>query len=995
MDDPLGEVLRRYHAARLLPVPADRHHELEARFRNSDFATFGTVLQYAVTHAPEAAGNRVEQTINIIQDTKKSGSTNAAVGLQKESISHMRTLRFVDGNRVLPDAYSVKTRKQYAAVGGRGPLACTLTYSVEEPGRQFALGSDCLARVKVRAVFPGAAIGVPAEWRLDLTVVFELRTEMNLTKALTATRDRLFRPGVMMTPATMLQQLGLTDEQAARAADARFEIELEYVATHTKEVTVVDVQALVARVASLIDPQFTNNGVYRDELQALAALLDRHVGRGGQVASLKTLLPKVVSLTVGDYKEMYPLRDAFVTAKADGERALLVVHADGVTRVLSSRLVECASGAASTTSLYHTVLDGELMSRDASGEAKWRFLAFDMIVAGGELTTAWPLRTRVGRLAAAVEAARGLVRCADVTIEVKRYHEIAASATGDVATETDRANIRAAVEAALADARSPVGGFPIDGLIISRPGDAVYEDTESYKYKEQRDSTIDFLARRPPATMLGRAPHADRPDAKLYWLFVGITDHMYNAMGLRRCDGYEALFGTRYTAHNPGYFPIQFSPAIAPAEAYMYWHPNSAPEIRDDVIVELRIALGETTATAEDPIGATVSDVAGGRATRYIPWEFARVRDDRDGDRRGGDYFGNDMRIAELTLLNSYNPLELDMLWMGPADSYFRGSADDRFRAMRAVCASVKARGITSLAGADWLVDLMSGQGADIRRLLADEMRLRHVVAVDQDRVALTELVRRRYELLMAKPRDAGRHKQGAMLHAVLLDLRAPTAADDLIATLAAAGAPTGPPIGGVSSPATDTLQLNAIICNFAVHYLMSDEISMQRFAALCARLIRVGGKVSLTSFDGATVFDKLRHSADASGQWDLRDSPTSGLKYSIRRQYGAGTQTLAVAGQAISVLLPFSEGEYYEEFLVNYDALGEAMGARGFTELSRTPFPDYIKLFEAESKDMTKRLTEADREYLSVYTEVVYERTYDELAAAAEKPPPRRRLRK
>jgi SAM-dependent methyltransferase len=340
-----------------------------------------------------------------------------------------------------------------------------------------------------------------------------------------------------------------------------------------------------------------------------------------------------------------------------------------------------------------------------------------------------------------------------------------------------------------------------------------------------------------------------------------------------------------------------------------------------------------------------------------VEWELVRVREDRAKDLLSARYFGNDLRTAEATWLNNVDPFPLEMLWEGPGGDYFVAPKEGAFAAQTAVVRFLKARGIAPLQHADWVVDLGTGRGGDLNLYL--KAGVRHLVAVDSSRAALTELVRRRLEA--AFRRGAGRGPGGraggpagpappegrTALHVLAADAARPAAE-----TAAALGR-LGVPPGGA----------DALVCNLAVHYFLGSAEGLRNFAALAGALVRPGGRVVLTFLDGARVHALLRGLPEG-GSWDLFEGGVR--KFSLRRHYAA--PRLEAAGQRIAVLLHFAGGEYYEEFLVNVAALSAEMKARGFApEAPPVYAADLVGAFRAQRPELAGRLSPQDLEYLTL----------------------------
>lgn len=146
----------------------------------------------------------------------------------------------------------------------------------------------------------------------------------------------------------------------------------------------------------------------------------------------------------------------------------------------------------------------------------------------------------------------------------------------------------------------------------------------------------------------------------------------------------------------------------------------------------------------------------------------------------------------------------------------------------------------------------------------------------------------------------------------------------------------------------------------------------MRNFVALARGAVKVGGQVIVTILLGDEVHALFRRQKiPDGGSWDVREGET--LKYSLRRMYSS--ETLEAAGQRIGVLLPFSDGGYYEEYLVNPKALTAEFAARGFSVAAATNAAALIPEYEARNRASASALTPGDRAYLALHGELVYRR--------------------
>ena len=974
LDAVIG-TFRREESGQSVSANPDRHFELEIRLQEVDAANFSSIYNALVnSRAPDGrdlpmavGAPELSQTIGALMPMRaRAPGVSGMRAPGTPQTSSLRELRYERGKKV-GESYSHKEPLMLPWHSPRGSsLAYSVSLSAEIPDRRGIVSDEsALIRVKARASFPfelpsSEDPAIKLSWRADLTVV----REFSGTEAgnISAVVGQMFRTTPAMTPQTLLRSLGVVSPAgeivSVVASLYRYEVEVEFVAARGVRdlLRAPDVVAAADTILGLASPERVRDAA----LQAAIFRAAKYIVRGspGELRAfeyergLRQLLPQARSLTRADYREKYPPRGFFLTDKADGRRALGFA-CDGRGMIAANELYDGftavsapAAGApmAGAPATGDTILDGELITNP---DGTMTFYAFDVIVVAGTDLTQKGFEVRVLRIAEGVAA----LVAAGVPARAKEYAHIISAAPADL----ERA-VRSIYEA-----KRP---YDVDGLIFVEPEQS-YSKTLNFKWKSAAHNTIDFLARRVPAAVLGRAPYVDRPGHKLYYLFVGINPQLYSALGLQRCPGYPELFPG---GNHGGYFPIQFAPSDVPL-AYLYDHPEGGAAAGgaggdlDGQIVEMRCAGN--------------CDAAAGGAAR-VNWELVRVRDDRAPDlMRGGVYFGNDFRVAELTWLNYIDVFPLEQLWAGPGSDYFQKPRAGIYRAQTAVMNFAKTRLIESLGQANWVVDVGAGRGSDLGRYFG--AGIGHLIAVDNDRAALAELVRRRFD--HAKRRAApigtqGRsqsHSQvsgrGTSLYILAADANDPFAA-------------LRERFGQLNLPADGA---DALVCNLAVHYFMRTTESMKNFAGLARATVRAGGSLVLTVLVGELVHKAFLDAGVAvNGSWERNEAPAYGSaadgagaqavrKYSMRRNYAS--KTLEAAGQRIGVLLPFSDGQYYEECLVNVGALSKVLAARGFGAPVQRPIVDSIDEFAAQNRPLAAELTAADREWLGLYATLVYRR--------------------
>lgn len=940
--------------------------ELEIRFPNMDLANFTEIARRlaATTGTPGV----LTQTVNAIMPVpaRESGAP-----LHKTlAPSRIREISF-DGPKKTGERYVYKEPLMLPWRQTTSGLTWIAALSAERPARKedFTIDESGLIRLKSRLSFRVALGEQKFPWRVDLTATRQLAGSSagdvpGLVAGMFANRD----------PAQWLAALGLAGPTgaapvSARSLPYRYEVEVEFdpereLATGAPGRDLVrpaDIVAAATYVLGLANEDHLAAAQIQAEVFRAARYIVRvptYLAQFEHALGLKRLLPAVNALTRADYRELYPPRGMYLTAKADGRRALGVVH-DGRGAVVSDRWLPSATGASADPSLADdTILDGELV-----GEV---FYAFDVVALQGQDYTQEPFEQRLGQLAAGVR----LLRAAGLAAEAKPYAHL----TGGTPAALER-EIRGVLESAALP-------FATDGLIFVEPGKP-YRDTRSFKWKPLAENTIDFLVRRPPASVLGKPPFVDREDAKLYWLFVGITPELAQQIGIQRCPGWGELFAGRADDGAGGvHFPIQFAPSDAPW-AYLYWHPRGAGE-------PAAIGGGEAEADLDGKVIEfrcrcdPVCRAAGG-AEPYVAWEAVRRRADRDRDLAARSYYGNDYRVAELTWLNYIDPFPAAELWDGPGAAYFQHEKLAAYRAQTAVVSFVKQQLIGRLRHAAWVVDLGIGKGQDLGRYIDAEVQ--HLVGVDADRAALAELVRRKYS--HATRTAPGRGQQGrggqqrrhaaTVLYTLLADLTSTAETDVATAEVdaaevdaAAMSAPRATAadlrhrLAGTGFPGAD-----AVVCNLAVHYFLQTPAHLRRWADLVRGLLRPGqGTVVVTALFGELVHALfMRERVPPGGTWERHEDGV--LKYSLRRLYSS--DRVEAAGQKIGVLLPFSAGAYYEEYLVSTAELGAQLEARGLRLEHKETMDASIADWEARNPGQARTLTAADREWLGLYGSLVF----------------------
>jgi hypothetical protein len=474
-------------------------------------------------------------------------------------------------------------------------------------------------------------------------------------------------------------------------------------------------------------------------------------------------------------------------------------------------------------------------------------------------------------------------------------------------------------------AKKMSSGEGVDGLIIYAPTPLDPEALrrparQIFKWKPSNKLTIDFYAREIPEQF--RSKYGVKTG---YYLFNYVARDMLDRMGIKRLEEYDMLFDAK-EFKTLSMVPIQFSPISVPF-AYIW----------------------ETT-----------MDGLSGRIVELIPthsadgakhgWTFDRIREDKESDIAIGLY-GNYFMTAEDNYLESMAPLSLDQLFGGAddveSDKYFKNNADVAYRPMTYANSLFKAMFFEKINGVRWLIDLAGGR-ADISRYR--DNRIQNVLMIDKDEAAMVDVSLRRQQ-----HRDKDRWKNNddtpggsnswntaiSYLHADLTE-----SISNYIPQLTGYGLPM---ISG-STKNSIKFAVDAISCNMAIHYFIE---SIDNFILWLKLLLKDRGYFFFTCFDGVKVQKLLAQS----GRWEAYEGDR--LKYQIVARYDYKTQKANTDIVKVGVLMPFSNGELYDEPLVNIDRLIALLGAQGFMLIER---------LDNKCGEKVSNASEQDKFYSSLY---------------------------
>ena len=784
---------------------------------------------------------------------------------------------------------------------------------VERKVDEFPL-TDCKqAKIKLRF-----SITETDTWRIDITLVKNV--DISQPEEIKTQRDIFIKKTNMSDFVT---------KSPWNDAD-HIEFEAEFIG---KKITKEDF--IVAN--NLLDTKLVESGIKLDysvetvntnmdnvnDYQKILAVVGQYILKSrshkGQNISLKQIGNQPIELNRSIFfKDVLPtINQFYITDKVDGQRCIVFV--DKKVSILTDNVQQFETNA---KGVY--IFDGEYLKDDVSEikqvkQDQHTIYLFDVMMFAGKKVSDLPFRQRLAYFEKIAELFP-FVKLKPFTLLTDKYAQQIISLKKEKRL------------------------YETDGYVLT-PANGTYENMSVYKYKPIDKLTIDFLIKKCPQKLIGIKPYVRKAGEYLYILFCGMNKATFYSLNVRPIRYYDEIFPTINYKIND-YFPMQFETSDC-VYAHIY---KSTLDNLDGEVGEFRLLkIG-----AGDP----VIEITDGSA-QYLPtWELVRVREDRRLDVANGTYFGNNSRIAELIWYNYKYPIVIEAL--DPKDSkeagYFQAHDSEQHKASRNFNSFVKSEIFKTFQGTDWVLDLASGKGQDLARYRDNNVK--NLVCVEIDPTAIVELISRKYDLVTRLKKNYDRYSKGAKgdhnthnahelkYNPVYKDTDAREGSiklfvEQLDLTNAYAK----------NIEKLDHLPINKfdiIVCNFAFHYFLDKKATIKNVIKFIAYYLKPGGRFIFTSFDGQAINELLKN-----GDW-LNDS------YGVKKCY-KGNMLLAF-GQKISARLPVSNGQFYDEYLVNIDYLKEEFAAVGMDLETNESFGSYLPKYKGAP------LTDIDKQFVSLY---------------------------
>lgn len=662
-------------------------------------------------------------------------------------------------------------------------------------------------------------------------------------------------------------------------------IEIEFEYTSQNPITLHCINTIII----LLDALELESGE-TNFIQRLYTIINPNAIGNSNANTLKKILPNAIEINKKQYIEkILPIIDTFyITDKADGVRILLIIDKNIATFDSKYTILQ----ENNISKLSETIIECELIDGV--------FYAFDILKYDGYDCVDKPFTERLKLMYMMSNIWDKLIIKNFVRLTMDNY-------STQIRSWSKLSNV-----------------YNIDGIIFTSANDT-YKYTKYYKWKDIKNMTIDFVARKCPSKLLGIYPYIVKPDTDLYLLFSGIKLTEYNKFNMKKVQYYNTMF----PSHDGAYFPIQFSPSDNP-NAYLFWYKkndgnDSNDSDLDNKIVELLY---------EDE------------------WKLIKIRNDRIAEFQTKNYFGNNFKVAELIWRNYSNPLTINLLCAKlesfSNDFYFKVHNSDKHKCVRKFNNMVKFELIERLAvnftPNAWVIDLGCGKGQDLNKYIRMPM-IKNALFIDNNENNLCEIIERKYTYANDKKSD----NSSLGIYIKNLDLNNSATSNFNIIK---------------ETTYLQKKETKLVVCNFAIHYFIKKD-GLDNLIELVDSLLPSGGRFMFTCLNGEEIYKLLQ--TDKEGifqQWG------DGEKYLIKPCF---TNKKFVGGEEIDILLPFSDNNLYKESLVNLSIVEKKFKKKKIMLESQSNFGDlYLNKFK-ETDKLSDKLDAIDLEYIKLVWFSIY----------------------
>ena len=682
-------------------------------------------------------------------------------------------------------------------------------------------------------------------------------------------------------------------------------------------------------------------------------------------------------------------KDYTVTDKADGERKLLFINETGKIYLIDTNMnVQFTGAITKINAIYSTIIDGEHILRNKSGDFINLYAAFDIYYINSKdvrnLKFTFPLAGVDGDEKGEIKEDENtrLILLSKVVRELKLQSII----------PNEKSPIRIEVKSFFQQSASQ-SIFQASGFILKKEEDGLFEyNTDgviftpsylsvgssrqdefvkpikttwdwSFKWKPPHENTIDFLIsiKKTPdgqdfignifqkgvdtsaslqltqfKTVILRVGYDEKKHGYINPCQSVIDDDMPSYNDKDNYEGYKPVqfYPTNPTDYEAGICNILLKPG---ASGNMIMLTEESEVIEDNMIVEFRY------------------DISRESQWKWVP---VRIRYDKTADlMEGGKNFGNAYHVANSNWHTIHNPITATMLStgqnipneLGDDDIYYNriSGKQSGTRGLRDFHnLFVKKLLITHVArNGDTLIDLAVGKGGDLPKWINANLKFVFGIDISRDNI--------QNNLNGACARYLNYHKQFRVIPKALFvngnssvnirntDGILSEKGKQITKAVFGSGVKNSDELGkgvydayGIGSDGFDVCSIQ-----FAIHYMFERPETLFNFLRNVSETTKVGGYFIGTSYDGKTIFDMLKIKSKGESVVVMEGDEKL---WEITKQYNNDefSDNESSLGYGIDVYQE-SINKVFREYLVNYDYLTRMLENYGFVLLTRQETKD------------------------------------------------------
>ena len=689
------------------------------------------------------------------------------------------------------------------------------------------------------------------------------------------------------------------------------------------------------------------------------------------------------------------------TDKADGERKLLYINKEGRIYLIDTNMRVQFTGSKTDPKMFaDSLIDGEHILYDKDGKYINLYAVFDIYFANIE-----PMRNRNFWINASDSdddkkikelLTKNKYRYSELQyfikalVEENRVHSVVKGAPNDINIilkqfyfQTYNSTIFDECSKLIRKIDDGVFSYNTDGIIFTPVNTGVggmesgqaskpekFTWPLSFKWKEPKFNTIDFLVEY----------KSDKSGKELIqnkfvdgMNLAGSAVHQYRTIVLmcgfnrkyhKSANPFQDLLDSNYSKpsneinNEETYIPVPFTPDSP-------YDPNASFADIDIDPASKKMKTEEGEVFEKDMIVEFSYDLPN---KKWIP---LRVRHDKTYDyRMGNKNYGNAYHVANDNWRSINNPIKKEVL-LGIEEPviideyvYYNRTHDktnytEGLRNFHNLY--VKKRLIVGVSKqGDTLIDYAVGKGGDISKWKEAGLKFVFGVDVSEDNIYnQNDGVCARY----LKERRTNRYLFDALFlpgNSKLLIREGTAFSKDNLKEISKAVFSNGKPNSNLARAVVKNHGIghsgfSISSCQFAIHYFFENNTVLNNFLRNVSECTKIGGYFIGTSYDGETVFEKLKKQESYSIHVDEK------MIFDIQKKYKqtgfSGDKT--GIGYAIDVYQE-SINKYATEYLVHFEYLNQLMQDYGFVLISNVEaksmgFPDGSGLFKDLFKQMEK----------------------------------------